>query len=311
MATPDGPARLRFTGTAWGLLWRGLLALLAAALVLPAGLGWSMLARWFVCHLRLPGGGAPRFQHGGALLGLALAICLASAFYPREPAAWLGQRLAPRLSAAQVSYLTAAFARPLAWLLHQPEQAVAANITVDPVFSLVALRPMELFPVPAFHLSGGGPRRPVPGASPPAEAPPAARPLTPGRLLLLVALYLALCWLWLEVLRTIIRGLHGPQGGPWRPDLSYLHYVGWNLLRGLSLFSVIGWAWVDALFYRWVLAHTSCPEGRLAFHGSGWAILWRTAAIVLATLLTLGLALPAMLVWYYRWLASQTSLEAV
>ena len=75
--------------------------------------------------------------------------------------------------------------------------------------------------------------------------------------------------------------------------------IGWVLLQIVSLLSVIGWAWVQVAYTRWLLRHVRAPRRSLVFHGSGFAMLWRTLAVVVGSIALL--PLPWLVAWSYRW----------
>ena len=85
------------------------------------------------------------------------------------------------------------------------------------------------------------------------------------------------------------------EGGIWT-------YIGWNILLGLSIISIIGWAWVAKAMIRWVCQNV---RGTLAFDftGTGGAILWRTLVVVLASIFII--PIPWMTRWYAVWIVSQ------
>jgi hypothetical protein len=56
-------------------------------------------------------------------------------------------------------------------------------------------------------------------------------------------------------------------------------FIGWNLLIVFSVFTIIGWAWALAGFFRWMCRSTLGTHA-FAFVGSGWQILWRSLASV-------------------------------
>jgi uncharacterized membrane protein YjgN (DUF898 family) len=74
-------------------------------------------------------------------------------------------------------------------------------------------------------------------------------------------------------------------------------FIGWQILAALSLFTVIGWAWVASGYMRW-LCRSIQGNAAFDFTGGGLAILWRT--LVFVVLCSLILPIP----WMLRWLAS-------
>ena len=84
-------------------------------------------------------------------------------------------------------------------------------------------------------------------------------------------------------------------------------FVGWNVLSGMAMFSVIGWAWAYAAFYRWMVRNIRVPRRSLTFHGSGLSILWRIPVVVAGSVLLL--PLPWLVVWLHRWLIGNIQIE--
>jgi hypothetical protein len=83
-------------------------------------------------------------------------------------------------------------------------------------------------------------------------------------------------------------------------------YVGWMVLFVLSVYTIIGWAWVAAALTRWICRHIQGTTRVVAFKGTGLQILWRTC--VFALVASLIIPIPWMMRWYYRWYVSQIAL---
>lgn len=83
---------------------------------------------------------------------------------------------------------------------------------------------------------------------------------------------------------------------------SLLAFMGWQILAVLSLFTVIGWAWVAKGYVRW-LCRSIQGNAAFDFTGSGFALLWRT--LVFVVLCPLILPIPWMLRWFVTWFASR------
>lgn len=98
------------------------------------------------------------------------------------------------------------------------------------------------------------------------------------------------------------------EGRSFRFDGSFWGYLGWSLFGGVSLLTIIGWAWVTAAFYRWIARHVQDAGGQIRFTGKGHQILWRTVVVVLGCFTIVGI--PWFLLWYLRWLVRQTELVA-
>lgn len=90
-------------------------------------------------------------------------------------------------------------------------------------------------------------------------------------------------------------------GGYWR-------FFGWYLLIALSMFTIIGWAWVVAANMRWVCRKVEGTHTQVTFTGTGLEILWRTLVFVVSAIVIL--PIPWSFHWYTRWFMRQFSLES-
>jgi len=90
-------------------------------------------------------------------------------------------------------------------------------------------------------------------------------------------------------------------GGYWR-------FVGWYLLIGVSMFTIIGWAWVVAANMRWICRKVEGTNTQVVFNGTGLEILWRSIVFVLSAIVII--PIPWTLHWYVRWFVRQFSLES-
>ena len=90
-------------------------------------------------------------------------------------------------------------------------------------------------------------------------------------------------------------------GGYWR-------FFGWYLLIALSMFTIIGWAWVIAANMRWVCRKVEGTNTQVTFTGTGLEILWRTLVFVFSAIVII--PIPWTLHWYTRWFMRQFSLES-
>lgn len=86
-------------------------------------------------------------------------------------------------------------------------------------------------------------------------------------------------------------------------------YLGWFVLQVLSMFTIIGWAWVQTAFLRWQLKRTRTARTYLGFRGSGFNVLWRTVVAMVASLLIL--PIPWMVTWMYGWFVENVELHSV
>jgi uncharacterized protein DUF4339 len=88
---------------------------------------------------------------------------------------------------------------------------------------------------------------------------------------------------------------------------SFWAYLGYNILLGLSVLTIIGWAWVYVALIRWFCRNVQDTRRAIMFKGSGLDFLWRALVVVLASLLII--PIPWAYRWMYGWLASQTVAE--
>lgn len=83
-------------------------------------------------------------------------------------------------------------------------------------------------------------------------------------------------------------------------------YIGFYVLAFISIITIIGWAWVTTAWLRWMCRNVEGTRREVVFNGSGWGVLWRTFAFVLASIVII--PIPWMLAWYTRWYVSQVAL---
>ena len=83
-------------------------------------------------------------------------------------------------------------------------------------------------------------------------------------------------------------------------------YLGWNLLFAISIFTIIGWAWVAVAQIRWMCRSIEGSRRDIVFNGTGLEMLWR--GIVTAILCFFIIPIPWMYRWMMGWMASQTEL---
>lgn len=82
--------------------------------------------------------------------------------------------------------------------------------------------------------------------------------------------------------------------------------VGWNILLVLSIFTIIGWAWVYVAQMRWFCRNIQGTRREVTFTGTGLEFLWR--AIVAGIACIFIIPIPWMYRWFGQWVASQTVL---
>jgi hypothetical protein len=108
----------------------------------------------------------------------------------------------------------------------------------------------------------------------------------------------------LVITRWVYANLAWPErSAPLQFTGSYLALLGWSVLAGVSILSIIGWAWVYTAWARWMCRNVQGSRRQLVFTSSGWSFLWRSVTFVL-----FGVAMPWILRWYVRWLVSRFAL---
>jgi hypothetical protein len=87
---------------------------------------------------------------------------------------------------------------------------------------------------------------------------------------------------------------------------SLIGYFGWILLLMVSVFTIIGWAWVTTAFLRWMCRNLIGTQREVVFTGSGLEVLWRTIVWTLLTILII--PIPWVMRWWAAWYTSRVSL---
>ena len=87
---------------------------------------------------------------------------------------------------------------------------------------------------------------------------------------------------------------------------SFWGYLGWNILFGLSILTIIGWAWVISAWARWLCRNIQGTRRQVVYQGTGLENLWRT--VVAAICCAFIIPIPWMYRWMLRWQLSQTVL---
>jgi hypothetical protein len=87
---------------------------------------------------------------------------------------------------------------------------------------------------------------------------------------------------------------------------SYWAFLGWNILFGLSILTIIGWAWVMAAAARWFCRSIEGTRRQLVYNGTGLQNLWRSLVFVICCAFII--PIPWMYRWMMRWQLSQTEL---
>ena len=89
---------------------------------------------------------------------------------------------------------------------------------------------------------------------------------------------------------------------------SFWAYLGWNILFGLSILTIIGWAWVIAAWARWLCRNIQGTRRQVVYKGTGLENLWRTLVAVICCVFII--PIPWIYRWMLRWQLSQTELVA-
>jgi hypothetical protein len=103
---------------------------------------------------------------------------------------------------------------------------------------------------------------------------------------------------WMTV-RWVIEGLELSTGETFTFTGSILGYLGWILLTIISIFTVIGWAFVTVALYRWIFARSINNRVAIQFRATGLEMLWRTIVLVLGSCLIV--TIPFLMLWQFRW----------
>ncbi len=115
---------------------------------------------------------------------------------------------------------------------------------------------------------------------------------------------LLLYWL---LIRWVIANI-GSNGQPLglRFSGSFWGYAGWSLLMGLSVVTIIGWAWVYTAQIRWMGRHVEGTRRAIVFNATGLEFLWRAIVTVIACMFVI--PIPWVMRWLIRWQVSQIAL---
>lgn len=105
------------------------------------------------------------------------------------------------------------------------------------------------------------------------------------------------------VLRWFCEKLRIGPGGPFLAFKGeFLPYLGWMALAFVSIFTIVGWAWVAQYYLDWVCRNVVGPV-RFSFKGRGVEILWRGLVGFLGCCLII--PIPWVLAWMNRWFVSR------
>jgi GYF domain 2 len=115
---------------------------------------------------------------------------------------------------------------------------------------------------------------------------------------------LVLFWLFLKWFIANLASNGQPLGLSF--DGAIWSYVGWNIFLALSIFTIIGWAWVTVAWARWVCRHIQGTHREVLFIGTGLEFLWRALVAAIACMFII--PIPWVYRWMLQWWASQTVL---
>ncbi len=87
------------------------------------------------------------------------------------------------------------------------------------------------------------------------------------------------------------------------PDLRFAggfpRLLVWNMLIGLSVLTIVAWAWVGTAFLRWFASQIEGAGVRFEFIGTGWGLFWRLFPVYFVALsVTPMIALDAPYPWW-------------
>jgi len=103
----------------------------------------------------------------------------------------------------------------------------------------------------------------------------------------------------LMILRWLVRNLRLSSGPSLEFDGSYAGYLGYQVLIGISVLTIVGWAWALASFYRWIAEHTRGEGIAVGWNSDGWEVLGYTLAAILGSIPIV--TIPWVWMWYIRW----------
>ena len=115
---------------------------------------------------------------------------------------------------------------------------------------------------------------------------------------------IALYWLFLKWMVANLASNGQPLGLSFSG--SFWAYLGWNILFGISIITIIGWAWVYTAQLRWICRHIEGTQREVVFKATGLQYLWRAVIVVFACALII--PIPWALRWIMRWHTSQIAL---
>lgn len=118
---------------------------------------------------------------------------------------------------------------------------------------------------------------------------------------LTIIVQVALYWLFIKWLVANLASDGRPLGLSFSGTI--WTYLGWNVLVFLSVFTIIGWAWVYSAWTRWLCQNIQGTRRAVIFNGSGLEILWRGIVTIIGCVLII--PIPWVIRWYWQWFISQ------
>ena len=116
-------------------------------------------------------------------------------------------------------------------------------------------------------------------------------------------------WIYLRIFRWFFEEIRQSNGVRLEFTGGYWPFLGWYLLSAISIYSIIGWAWVWAAWMRWMCRNISMGRKRVVFEGNGWDFLWRGILVLLGSIPII--TYPWMAVWFTRWLIRNVVIQPV
>ncbi|MCE2404069.1 MAG: zinc ribbon domain-containing protein [Dehalococcoidia bacterium] len=107
-------------------------------------------------------------------------------------------------------------------------------------------------------------------------------------------------WVNLVVLRWFAQHSRLSSGERTEFTGTYWPLLGLSVLLVLSIFTIIGWAWVLSRLMGWICQNLNIGPRQGVFVGNGLGFLWRGIAMILASLPIV--TIPWAWLWFTKWL---------
>jgi uncharacterized protein DUF4339 len=121
---------------------------------------------------------------------------------------------------------------------------------------------------------------------------------------LMFLVQIALYWLFIKWFVANIASNGQPLGLSFSGSI--WTYFGWNILAILSIFTIIGWAWVYTAQMRWICRNIEGTRREVVFNATGLEFLWRSLVTFIACAFII--PIPWVMRWFMRWQLSQVAL---